>query len=210
MIIDERKLPSILITQCKVGGATRSCPPVTFANIHCDSVWTLAIVFPERTTVKILKLVCRKPYDSALLSRSRQSLPTTNPGNRHKTQVKYDNLHTFLLAIISPKALRVKSPNCKLNARTPCQIEEHPGAQAQADIHKRECCIVTLRILARSLSLVSIVEIIPRPQTSNRSQAHKSIWERDCLSTERIGNIWRKESTVCTSELATYIHYSSY
>ena len=49
---------------------------------------------------------------------------TTNPGNRHKTGIKYDNLHTFQ----SPKVLRVKSSNCELDARTPCQIESNQGA----------------------------------------------------------------------------------
>ena len=76
-------------------------------SIHCSSILTLATVSPKRMLVKILNLVFRKPYFSRLLSRSWQSIHTTNPGNRHKTRVKYDNLHIFLLAIISPKILRV-------------------------------------------------------------------------------------------------------
>ena len=78
-------------------------------SIHCSSILTLATVSPKRMLAKIVNLVFRKPYFSRLLSRSWQSIHTctTNPGNRHKTRVKYDNLHIFLLAIISPKILRV-------------------------------------------------------------------------------------------------------
>ena len=130
-----RKLLSTLITQ--MGGATQSRLPVTPAN---NTLHYRYDVSDSISSILVKILVFRKPYYSGLLNRSRQSIHISNPGNRHKTRVKYDNLHTFPLVIRSPKVLRVKRSNCKYWMQVPLTKSEKKTG-VQADFHKRERCI---------------------------------------------------------------------
>ncbi len=75
---------SMLITRYERGVANRPRPPATPASKRKVGVHTLGIRSRERRRVKVKPFGIRKYLHSGLLWCSRQTVPTTNAGIRHK------------------------------------------------------------------------------------------------------------------------------
>ncbi len=74
----------MLSTRFERGVATRPRPPATPASKHKVGVHMLGIGSRERRRVKVKPFGLRKYLHSGLLWCSRQTVPTTNAGIRHK------------------------------------------------------------------------------------------------------------------------------